>query len=362
MQAIVEGYRCADLLLRLPGAIPLPSFSTSPSLPSPQWVDPHTKTFKLEVSSHLTDSPTTYTHHPCIPFPPGFCSKPITIPRQVLAAPLIVRAPNAAVYTAEGRRRLLDSLGVPVHLHDPDTTKILLVSFGGQVFHKPHSRSHSRSPSASTSPRTTEHPLPIGARSPKGLGIPMEGKRHSDHDNASHAEALSNALQTISLNTPPAAQTPLEERAKANGDEKGAAISRMSSMRSKQIRGQSQLVVAGAPPASILASPTASSFAQNQNQNTTTAFTAINIHAPTPDVHVEHKQSWLDDDGVEEPQLFPDENWIAVVCGVSKEWGKEDGEELPDNFFVAPKDVYMPDLTAVADVLLGKLASVSLYA
>lgn len=55
------------------------------------------------------------------------------------------------------------------------------------------------------------------------------------------------------------------------------------------------------------------------------------------------------------PQLFPDENWIAIVCGVSKEWGKEDGEELPDNFYVAPKDVYMPDLTAVADVLLGKL-------
>lgn len=133
-------------------------------------------------------------------------------------------------------------------------------------------------------------------------------------------------------------------------------------MRSKQIRGQSQLVVAGAPPASILASPTASNFAQNQNQNTTmtTTFTAINIHAPTPDVHLERKQSWLDDDnGADEPQLFPDENWIAVVCGVSKEWGKEDGEELPDNFFVAPKDVYMPDLTAVADVLLGKLVSVS---
>ena len=37
---------------------------------------------------------------------------------------------------------------------------------------------------------------------------------------------------------------------------------------------------------------------------------------------------------------------------------REDGEELPENFFVAPKDVYMPDLTAVADVLLGKLVSI----
>ena len=57
----------------------------------------------------------------------------------------------------------------------------------------------------------------------------------------------------------------------------------------------------------------------------------------------------------EYPCLLPDETWIAVVCGVSKEWGKENGEELPPGFYVAPRDIYMPDLTAAADVLLGKL-------
>lgn len=57
----------------------------------------------------------------------------------------------------------------------------------------------------------------------------------------------------------------------------------------------------------------------------------------------------------DEPRLLPDDSWITIVCGVSKEWGRENGEELPPNFFVAPRDVYMPDLTAVADVLLGKL-------
>ena len=58
----------------------------------------------------------------------------------------------------------------------------------------------------------------------------------------------------------------------------------------------------------------------------------------------------------EEVRILPDDSWIAVVCGVSKDWGREDGEDaLPDGFFVAPRDVYMPDLTAVADVLLGKL-------
>ena len=61
--------------------------------------------------------------------------------------------------------------------------------------------------------------------------------------------------------------------------------------------------------------------------------------------------------GEEEPRLLPDETWIAIVCGVSKEWAMEDGEELPGNFYVAPRDVYMPDLTAVSDVLLGKLVS-----
>jgi len=49
------------------------------------------------------------------------------------------------------------------------------------------------------------------------------------------------------------------------------------------------------------------------------------------------------------------------VCGVSKgQWQGESGkgdDDLPEGFFVAPKDVYMPDLTAAGDVLLGKLVS-----
>ncbi|KAG8705472.1 hypothetical protein FRC09_002932, partial [Ceratobasidium sp. 395] len=57
---------------------------------------------------------------------------------------------------------------------------------------------------------------------------------------------------------------------------------------------------------------------------------------------------------VDEEELFsllPD-GWIAIVCGVAKNWGEED---LPERFFVAPKEVYMPDVTAVGDVLMGKL-------
>ncbi len=75
--------------------------------------------------------------------------------------------------------------------------------------------------------------------------------------------------------------------------------------------------------------------------------------------------------------MLPDASWIAVVCGVadSREWqirrrnsgtnGEISGEEdndLPEGFYIAPKDVYMPDLMAVADILLGKLVCLtSLY-
>jgi hypothetical protein len=64
-------------------------------------------------------------------------------------------------------------------------------------------------------------------------------------------------------------------------------------------------------------------------------------------------------DGADDARLLPDASWIAIVCGVTKEqWLALDEDEdsgLPDGFFVAPKDVYMPDLTAIGDVLLGKL-------
>lgn len=101
--------------------------------------------------------------------------------------------------------------------------------------------------------------------------------------------------------------------------------------------------------------------------------------------------------------LLPGDSWIAIVCGVSdtKGWGssrttpvnmsrssssegtkstgngsatvggaseylmpppvavadEEDEDALPAGFYIAPKHIYMPDLMAVGDVLLGKLVS-----
>lgn len=58
-----------------------------------------------------------------------------------------------------------------------------------------------------------------------------------------------------------------------------------------------------------------------------------------------------------EARLLPDDSWIAIVCGVSKEQWLNPGEDVPEGFYVAPRDVYMPDLTLLGDCLLGKLVS-----
>src|SRR5260370_25374373 len=46
VEQIFEGYRHADMLLILPGAIPIPSFNVSPSLPATQWINPSSRLFE----------------------------------------------------------------------------------------------------------------------------------------------------------------------------------------------------------------------------------------------------------------------------------------------------------------------------
>jgi len=51
-------------------------------------------------------------------------------------------------------------------------------------------------------------------------------------------------------------------------------------------------------------------------------------------------------------------DWIAIVCGIaSAKDGTENelAEDLPPNFYVMPSTAYVPELTAVSDVVLGKL-------
>jgi L-arabinokinase len=83
----------------------------------------------------------------------------------------------------------------------------------------------------------------------------------------------------------------------------------------------------------------------------------MTLSTPTPllDQSDDTVPSTVEED--EGPFLLPDSSWIAVVCGVSKEqWNElESDVDLPSGFFIAPRYVYMPDLMAAADVLLGKL-------
>ncbi len=324
VEQLRQGYRCADLLLRLPGNIPMPSFAMRPDLPSQDWVDRQTMEFTPEIVEHLVDTPSTYALWPQVPFPPEY--PPKRLPRSVVNAPLLVRSPDPSVYTPEGRSRLLSSLGVPVDRHNPETTKILIVSFGGQIFHKPHS--HSRSPSATGTPRPPVltpstlingvEPLPkdVLGRKPKHLSL--------KEDPGCAIDSLSDALRT-SLVTAFNQGSPrvIQDRS----------------------HGTSKLIIPGAPPASIPNSPMTASNPM------------FNTIPPTP--KVDSTTTFFDiEEAVDEEEigrLLPDDSWIAIVCGVSKDWAKEDGEEMPDSFYVAPKYVYMPDLTAAADVLLGKL-------
>ncbi|KAF9453486.1 hypothetical protein P691DRAFT_771456 [Macrolepiota fuliginosa MF-IS2] len=141
------GYQHADLLLRLPGHIPIPSFFSQPALPSPQWVNPDLNNFFEHVAHHLL-TPLDATSQSALHTPKPFPNSNTTIPRSVRAAPLLVRPPSPTIYTPEGRANFLQKTGLP----DFDGMKILVVSFGGQAFKRPpgsrtNSRMQSRNPS-----------------------------------------------------------------------------------------------------------------------------------------------------------------------------------------------------------------------
>ncbi|KAJ3914180.1 hypothetical protein F5877DRAFT_92869 [Lentinula edodes] len=307
---IHAGYRCADLLLLLPGHIPIPSFPNQPSLPATDWVDSQQNRFSAQVIEHLLrlrETPFKCTLHDHIPFPPVTAlaqkSASASVPRKVLLMPLLVRSPSSSVerspYTPEGRARILESAKVPPEKHDPETTKILVVSFGGQVLKWP--RTHSSVVSAQYQMEECNTPT----NSPKMGLVLVLPPDHRDID-----------PQPISS---PRLATP------------------------------SHIWIPGAPPVVNPLSPTispSSSWISSSNK----------IYHDGVGSRLENMS--LGGDGCNEmdhPQLLPESSWIAIICGASDEQRLDTSSTLPENFYLAPKDVYMPDLTAVADVLLGKL-------
>lgn len=292
-----------------------------------------------EIASFLSKDPSSYKLLPSLPFPLS-ATLPHHLPkRAIIQAPLLVRPPSTecSVYTQEGRAKFLTSIGVPSHLHDPKT-KILIVSFGGQVIRKPSrpgSRTNSQYQSRSHSPEPKQ----------KANGSPVKGSPLQDKDiNSQGVRGWGPSepfMSHIPDQIPPNSRVaPL--RADSSDDE----------VTSPRLATTSHIWIPGAPPAwKPLPTPT--------HAESVPFFTTV---LPTPIEASSSVYVDLDADDAydaDAPRLVPDASWIAIVCGVSKEqWVaqcEDEDSELPDGFYVAPRDLYMPDLTAIGDVLLGKL-------
>lgn len=421
VEQIHAGYRCADLLVRLPGYIPIPSFFIEPSLPSSDWIDATSRRMHPEILKNLkASSSRTPNLLPSLP-PVSHHTQTKKRMRSIINAPLLVRPPTSSlsVYTTQGRSKLLSSIGVPVDLHDASKTRILIVSFGGQIFRPPPSRASSRAHSRNVSNEniaslmstpvksSSRSPSRASLRDPNDMALP--GELYIDSvkkNNNFQANISSSSLPDLHIPSSPRSPTP-----KGRGI-KGA---RDHEQRLSRLATPNHIWIPGAPPASKPTAHNAANTPEIENipmLNTIPPTPACNHEADPYSLSFENMQVHEDDDDEQEPtspddangsnsssdssslslsidsesdsdtdmdlhaadpeqqeqplqQLLPDESWIAIVCGVSKEqWiasqTSEDGEEeegLPEGFYVAPRDVYMPDLTAVGDVLLGKLVS-----
>lgn len=383
------GFRCADLLIRLPGAIPIPSFTTHPPLPSPDWVDISTQSFVPEVAHHLLEDPSSFLLHPSIPFS-RISQDQARIPapsRSIIQSPLLVRPPNPSVYTSEGRSRFLSSIGVPMSAHDPDKTRILIVSFGGQIFHAPRSCSPSPAPSRTGTPnhsprrgernkqstldRSPDRPhipvtkltlidnvlvkgMPLSPPRTKGKLKPNNLTTNTGSSIPKDAGFSTTTALTDFTNSPTRRNTTTHPQPlKASIPQRRSSLQRIAT--------DQHLWLPGAPSAARKSEfvspiiPSTPCFGASGSLLFPPPLPMVITTPPTPlsSAPTEYNQHTAEIGVTKIPKLLPD-GWIAVVCGASKGRG-EDAEHLPEGFYIAPKDVYMPDLTAVADVLLGKL-------
>jgi len=134
----VDDYSKAELLLRLPGEIPIPGFDADIELPATKWFEERTGLFRTEIEQKLQR-----------PMRQELARRQ----RPVIDVPLIVRPVSGSAYDPQTKLALLSALGVPAELQKTDT-KILLVSFGGQVIPSPRpptSTDHGPSDSAAGS-------------------------------------------------------------------------------------------------------------------------------------------------------------------------------------------------------------------
>ncbi|POV96381.1 hypothetical protein PSTT_15689 [Puccinia striiformis] len=121
----VDDYSQAELLLRLPGAIPIPGYQAT------TWIDDRTGTFTAEIDCKLARPKESSTRK-----------------KKVIDMPLIVRPLTKSAYDPQSKLTLLSALGVPTDLLKAET-KILLVSFGGQIIPSPRPPTSTDCPTSS---------------------------------------------------------------------------------------------------------------------------------------------------------------------------------------------------------------------
>lgn len=285
-------------------------------MPSFKWVDEETRRFKPEIATLLDLPHDVQALLPSLDLFSGtrqcFPELPQNGLRKVIQAPLVVRSPNtqSSVYTPEGRSAFLSTLGVPIHLHDPCKTKILVVSFGGQTFKLPRTPSRTNILNASTGDLvdTGNKIQDSGVPIKDGLSLSARCNSSYGRDETTYSPpspGLATPGHTWIPGAPPTCEAPVSPSSPQH-----------------------------TCPLPVHESPTASPSPNSEGVKSSSEFYCI-------------------------PQLLPDSSWIAIIGGVSKEqWGSiGEGEDLPEGLYLAQNGVYMPDLSAVGDVLLGKLVS-----
>lgn len=114
VQQVVSDYRHADLLIRLPGAIRIPSFDDAMGLVP-----------RTPFNANFTDKGVANgkTHLPCTSV--STIQHDSRMIRRIIDVPLVFRKYRLP------REQVLDQVGIPKEIYN--THKILLLSFGGQL-------------------------------------------------------------------------------------------------------------------------------------------------------------------------------------------------------------------------------------
>jgi hypothetical protein len=122
VEHVIEDYRNSELLIRLPGYIPIPSFSGTQLYPDNTITS--LTSYKGEKTLYNEEKSVNYLSDINSFFSSSNISKLLKYHRNVIDVPLVVRK------SMTPKEIVLKNLGIPKEIFN--THKILMVSFGGQ--------------------------------------------------------------------------------------------------------------------------------------------------------------------------------------------------------------------------------------